>query len=160
MDVLGGVGLAITAAVRGALPGGLFTSNCVNVLFMRKLLVITILIGSLAGCSMREEMRRIEVAKQAGQAREASRSTNLTGEQLFYRSCNTCHPSGARGMGPALDKVLEHYPEDKQLAAFLRKGNGLMPPLLAEDVNEEELQNIVAYVRTLNKSLNENEKKK
>lgn len=101
-------------------------------------------------------MKRIEAAKQAGRMREASNSTNLTGEQIFYRSCNTCHPSGKKGMGPRLDMVNEHYPEDAQLATLLRKGKGMMPPLAPEDINEEELKNIIAYVRTLSTNLKEN----
>lgn len=109
---------------------------------------------------MNEEMKRIEAAKQAGQLREASRSTNLTGEQIFYRSCNTCHPSGKKGVGPRLDKITEHYPDDKQLAALFRKGKGMMPPQPKEDINDDELKNLINYVRTLNDKLNEPADKK
>lgn len=104
---------------------------------------------------MQEEVRRIEAAKQAGQLREASRSTNLTGEQIFYRSCNTCHPSGKKGMGPRLDMIAEHFPEDKALIALLRKGKGMMPAQTKDDINDEELKNLVMYVRTLSAQLNE-----
>lgn len=119
-------------------------------------LSIFLVITATSGCSMNEEMKRIEAAKQMGEARQQSNSTNLTGEQIFYRSCNTCHPSGKKGMGPRLDQVNEHYPEDAQLAAFLRKGKGIMPPQSKDDLNEDELKNIVAYVRTLSNSLKEN----
>lgn len=109
---------------------------------------------------MSEELRRIEAAKQAGQIREASRSTNLTGEQLFYRSCNTCHPSGKKGVGPRLDKIAEHFPEDKPLASLLRQGKGRMPAQTKDDVNDEELSNLIRYVRKLSDQLNEVDTKK
>src|SRR5437868_7077529 len=52
---------------------------------------------SLVGCSMKEEIKRIEARQQAQMASDASRSANLTGEQIYIRSCNTCHPSGRKG---------------------------------------------------------------
>ncbi len=109
---------------------------------------------------MNEEVRRIEAAKQAGQMREASRSTNLTGEQIFYRSCNTCHPSGKKGMGPRLDKISDHFPDDKQLITLFRKGKGIMPPQTKQDLNDDELKNLIGYVRTLSDRLNEPTEKK
>lgn len=120
---------------------------------------ILLVICATSSCSMNEEMKRIEAAKQMGEARQQSNSTNLTGEQIFYRSCNTCHPSGKKGMGPRLDQVNEHYPEDVQLAALIRKGKGMMPPQAKDDLNEDELKNIMAYVRTLSESLKESAKK-
>jgi len=98
---------------------------------------------------MSEEMRRIEETKEAQQRREASRSTNLTGEQIFVRSCNTCHPHGKAGLGPTLEHLSDHYAEDSALKALIRKGKGTMPPQPKSVLNEEELDNLVEYLRGL-----------
>jgi mono/diheme cytochrome c family protein len=103
----------------------------------------------LFGCSMSEEMRRIEETREAQQRREASHSTNLTGEQIFMRSCNTCHPQGKAGLGPSLEHLSEHYPDDDVLKAFLRKGKGIMPGQPKTVLNDEEMDNLVDYLRRL-----------
>jgi mono/diheme cytochrome c family protein len=103
----------------------------------------------LSGCSMSEEMKRIQQTKEAQQRREASRSTNLTGEQVFIRSCNTCHPSGKAGMGPSLENLSQHYPDDVALKALIRKGKGTMPGQPEKVIDKEELDNLVDYLRTL-----------
>lgn len=98
-------------------------------------------------------MRRIEAAKQANQLQQASTSTNLTGEQIFVRSCNTCHPNGKLGMGPRLDKLAEDFPTDSALAGFIRKGKGIMPPQPKDSINDDELNNLVGYLRNLSADL-------
>jgi mono/diheme cytochrome c family protein len=98
---------------------------------------------------MSEEMKRIQQTKDAQQRRDASRSTNLTGEQVFMRSCNTCHPQGKAGLGPSLEQLAEHYPEDVALKLLIRKGKGIMPGQPASVLNGEELDNLVDYLRQL-----------
>ena len=120
------------------------------------MVVVCVSLGALlSGCSMREEMRRIEEVKKARQLAEQSRSTNLTGEQLFIRSCNTCHPSGKKGVGPRLDQMDKHFPTDVALRQFLRKGKGSMPPQPVEDVNEREMDSLIVYLRKLDAELKE-----
>jgi mono/diheme cytochrome c family protein len=122
--------------------------------FLLLLVVVLALPVLLSACSMGEEMRRIEESKQAGLLRAASRTTNLTGEQIFVRSCNTCHPGGKQGMGPRLDKMDIDFPADDKLKKFIRKGKGgIMPPQPASSVNDEELNNLVLYLRSLNAEL-------
>jgi mono/diheme cytochrome c family protein len=105
------------------------------------------------GCSMKEEIKRIEAVKQAQQANEASRSDNLTGEQVFIRSCNTCHPSGRKGFGPSLISMDDHFPTDDKLKALIRTGKGPMPGQPVETLNDRELSNLVEYLRRLNTDL-------
>ncbi|HEY9714789.1 MAG TPA: hypothetical protein V6C72_15075, partial [Chroococcales cyanobacterium] len=67
----------------------------------------------LSGCAMSEEVKRIEEQEQAQEQREIGRSTNLTGEQVFIRSCNTCHPGGKAGpMAPSLEEIDKQFPDD------------------------------------------------
>lgn len=121
-----------------------------------KVALAAMLVGVVfPGCSMKEEMRRIEEVKKARQLAEQSRSTNLTGEQLFIRSCNTCHPSGKKGVGPRLDEMDKHFPTDIALRQLLRKGKGTMPGQPVEDVNEKEMDSLIAYLRKLDAELKE-----
>ena len=65
---------------------------------------------SLSGCAMSEEIKRIDENKHSLSARAASLSTDLNGEQLYFRSCNTCHPTGRQGPeGPSLEHINEHF---------------------------------------------------
>ncbi len=98
---------------------------------------------------MSEEMRRIEAVKKAQRERDLEGSTNLTGEQIFVRSCNTCHPNGRAGLGPTLVSLPSKFPEDAALKAFIRKGKGMMPPQSADRINDVELDSLIAYLRQL-----------
>ncbi len=123
-------------------------------------LVLTFLIsGLVSACSMGEEMRRIEESKQKKALRDASLSTNLTGEQVFVRSCNTCHPGGKQGMGPSLENLAQDFPSDQALKKFIRKGKGMMPEQGPDSLNDAELDNLVSYLRVLSQDLNEKKKK-
>src|SRR4029453_549522 len=101
----------------------------------------------VAACSMSEEVKRIEAVRRAELRNEAASSTNLSGEQIFIRSCNTCHPGGSKGTGPSLDQVNEHFANDDVLKALLRKGKGAMPAQGKEALNDEEINNLVVYLR-------------
>ncbi|MCW5821157.1 MAG: c-type cytochrome [Cyanobacteria bacterium TGS_CYA1] len=106
-------------------------------------------IALLNSCAMTEEMRRIQ-AVEAEKARKAEgQSSNLSGEQIFIRTCNTCHVGGRKGMGPALTEVNEHFPTDERLKAFIRQGVGMMPPQPPEVLNDRELNSLVIYLREL-----------
>ena len=123
-------------------------------------LLVLVLLASLTSsllnaCSMGEEMRRIDESKRASQIKDASRSSNLTGDQLFARSCNTCHPGGKAGMGPRLDKLETDFPTDDVLKKFLRKGKGMMPAQTPEIMNDAELSSLVVYLRNMNTELNQ-----
>ena len=106
-------------------------------------------VSALVSCSLSEEMKRIEASKQYEEREDASRSTNLTGEQIFIRSCNSCHPGGKQGMGPSLIDMSKKYPDDDVLKAFIRKGKGIMPAQPANVINDIELTRLVAYIKAL-----------
>ncbi len=112
-------------------------------------LVAIFLISALVACSISEEMKRIEASKQYEESQEASRSTDLTGEQVFIRSCNTCHPGGRQGLGPNLLDINKKYPDDEVLKALIRKGKGIMPGQPASVINDIEMNRLIAYVRNL-----------
>lgn len=113
----------------------------------------------LQGCSMTEEMRRIEAVKRMNERAAAARSSDLTGEQIFMRSCNTCHPGGKQGMGPALNDMNEHFADDAALIAFLRKGKGTMPGQPKSTIDDQEMSGLVGYVRALSTELKDSKSK-
>jgi len=104
----------------------------------------------LAGCSISEEMRRIQNSKKAQALQDSSRSGYLTGEQIFIRSCNTCHPGGKKGFGPTLENLAQDFPDDGKLAEFIRKGKGNMPGQPKTILTDIELGNLIGYLRSLN----------
>jgi mono/diheme cytochrome c family protein len=123
--------------------------------FPRIALLTAVACLGLAACSMKEEIKRIEAVKQAREATASSRSSNLTGEQIFVRSCNTCHPSGRKGYGPSLEDMDEHFKTDADLEAFLRHGKGKMPGQPSSAINDKEMENLVEYLHRLNADLKE-----
>lgn len=118
-------------------------------LFFLALLAMFTGSSSLSGCVMSEEMKRIDQVKKAQRERAMEGSTNLTGEQIFIRSCNTCHPSAKAGMGPSLEAMNAKFPEDQALKQFIRKGKGMMPGQSVERINNDELDNLITYLRAL-----------
>jgi cytochrome c2 len=99
---------------------------------------------------MTEEIKRIDESKQAEFKRKSLMSNDLTGEQIFFRSCNTCHPGGKKNVGPSLEQMDDHFPDDAKLIAFLRKGKGIMPPQTKDVLNDNEMLSLVSYLRQLN----------
>jgi mono/diheme cytochrome c family protein len=98
---------------------------------------------------MSEEMKRIDESKLADQKRQASMSNDLNGEQIFFRTCNECHPGGKANVGPALDKLDEHFPDDSKLIAYIRKGTVVMPPVPKSVLNDTEMSSLITYLRKL-----------
>ena len=113
------------------------------------LLTLTTISATISGCVMSEEVKRIERDKAEKKRRKNAMSTNLSGKQIFVRSCNTCHPGGKEGMGPSLAQLKEHFPTDEQLKSFIRQGAGVMPPQPKEVINEVEMDNLIEYLRKL-----------
>ncbi|WP_224995830.1 cytochrome c [Cesiribacter sp. SM1] len=72
----------------------------------------------------------------------------LQGKVLYDRYCNTCHPGGSSGLGPALN--------NKPLPGFLiryqiRHGLGVMPAFSKEVIPPEDSKKIVAYMKAVRK---------
>lgn len=113
------------------------------------LVILPVLALMLSACSMTEEVKRIERLKQAEQRQAAQNSSDLTGEQIFIRSCNTCHSGSKRqSFGPPLDNINNDFPDDAALKKFIRAGKGMMPAQTPQILNDQELDNLVGYLRT------------
>lgn len=72
-------------------------------------------------------------------------SAEASGERIFMRHCNSCHVGGASALGPAIN--------DKPLPGWLiklqvRNGLGAMPSFDEEEISEQDLDDLTAYLRT------------
>ena len=68
------------------------------------------------------------------------------GRVVYMKYCEQCHPGGEAGLGPALN--------DKPLPTFLKKfqvrqGIGSMPSFPEEQISDEELDDMMAYLSAL-----------
>lgn len=71
------------------------------------------------------------------------------GRRLYFRHCDQCHPTGAAGLGPALnDKPLP----DLAVRTQIRKGVGAMPGFDEKIIDDRGVDAIVAYVERLRKT--------
>jgi mono/diheme cytochrome c family protein len=73
------------------------------------------------------------------------------GQPVFSGLCNSCHPNANAGIGPALygPQFTDRYPEDPALAAVIRQGKGGMPAFSTTQLSDQDLANLVAYLRGL-----------
>lgn len=71
------------------------------------------------------------------------------GQVLFNGHCNSCHPGGSSGLGPAINNKLL----PKFLMRFqMRHGLGVMPAFKEEALTDEEVKNIAKYLVHLRKN--------
>ncbi len=108
-----------------------------------RLLAAMVILSSLGACA---SARRSEPL--------ANSPLSLTpalarGEKVFQAHCHQCHVQGEAALGPALN--------NKPLPAFLlrtqvRHGLGAMPSFPESRISEEELDDLVAYVKALRKN--------
>lgn len=68
------------------------------------------------------------------------------GQEVFMAHCQQCHPTGAAGLGPAIN--------NKPLPGFLikfqvRHGLGAMPAFPERQIDDAELDDLVAYLKAL-----------
>ena len=69
------------------------------------------------------------------------------GQSAYVRVCSACHGTGAKGQnGPAL------VPFEKdilEVRGIVRDGRGVMPSISPDDVSDDDLTQIVAYLKNL-----------
>ncbi|MBZ0158093.1 MAG: cytochrome c [Alphaproteobacteria bacterium] len=68
------------------------------------------------------------------------------GQLVFMKYCNQCHPKGEAGLGPSLN--------NKPLPGFLmkfqvRNGLGAMPSFPPSHISDQELDDLIAYLKAL-----------
>ncbi|MDO8631214.1 MAG: cytochrome c, partial [Phycisphaerales bacterium] len=69
------------------------------------------------------------------------------GEAAFSRVCGQCHgPAGQGAVAPALVPMDRGLPE---LLDVTREGRGMMPPLSSTTISDEEIAQVVQYLKSL-----------
>jgi mono/diheme cytochrome c family protein len=73
------------------------------------------------------------------------------GQKVFLVQCNACHPGASAGIGPPIrgPQLAERYPDDGPLAVVIRQGTGTMLPTPPDRLPDQELANVIAYLRGL-----------
>ena len=73
------------------------------------------------------------------------------GKAVFATTCNSCHPNANAGIGPALygPQFAARYPDDAAVAAVIRQGKGGMPAFSSSQLSDQDLANVIAYLRGL-----------
>ena len=76
----------------------------------------------------------------------------VRGQVVYDTYCHKCHPGGEAGLAPAIN--------NKPLPGFLirfqvRNGVGLMPAFKDKVISDEELDNLLAYMKELRQAKKE-----
>lgn len=69
------------------------------------------------------------------------------GKKHFDRYCNSCHPGGEAGLGPALNN--KSIVPSFIIKFQVRNGLGKMPSFSREQIPPDELDKIVKYIKVL-----------
>jgi mono/diheme cytochrome c family protein len=68
------------------------------------------------------------------------------GERVFAHACHACHPNALAGLGPGIvDKPIPGWLVRLQV----RIGLGVMPAFSADEIDDEELDALIAYLDAL-----------
>ncbi len=79
---------------------------------------------------------------------EGNSGTELvrSGEVVFQRYCNVCHPGGGLGAGPSLILALPRL-SDGQVRDIVRHGKNRMPGFTTAELSDAELDDLIVYIR-------------
>ena len=77
-----------------------------------------------------------------------SQVNQLRGQIVYNRECHHCHQGGEGGLGPALLRLAP----GPILRTQIRLGIGTMPGFSHDEISKEELDDLIAYLRTSRKS--------
>jgi mono/diheme cytochrome c family protein len=73
------------------------------------------------------------------------------GERVWMQHCESCHPGGGTGYGPAVVRTV-HIP-DEVMRFQIRNGLGRMPAFGEDVISEPELDALIAYIDALERTL-------
>jgi mono/diheme cytochrome c family protein len=68
------------------------------------------------------------------------------GQAVFQQHCEACHPGGGAGVGPALRG---QNLSAGHISTQVRQGAGAMPAFPPERISDQQLNDLVAYVLSL-----------
>src|SRR3982751_1273704 len=78
----------------------------------------------------------------------ASSTSVQHGQIVFMANCNKCHPGGEAGLAPAIN----WNPAPAFIKKFqVRHGLGVMPSFKSSEISNDDLKDIVAYLKARKK---------
>ncbi|WMJ73088.1 cytochrome c [Cytophagaceae bacterium ABcell3] len=108
----------------------------------KKALILFTVIGLWQACAPRK-------SEPIASPLEIKSEEVLEGQKLFMHYCHKCHPHGEAGLGTAIN----NNPSPQFMKRFqVRHGLGVMPSFDTEKISREELRNISAYLRALQRN--------
>jgi len=107
------------------------------------ILVLSLLFPLLAGGAERP-IGSETAAPSGAQPGDAAR-----GQALYRSRCLGCHIAEARFATPLEAVVLMKYPDDDTLIQVIRAGRDPMPAFSEDMLDEQQLADVIAYLRTL-----------
>jgi mono/diheme cytochrome c family protein len=123
------------------------------------LLVVAVLLGVLlaGGMYAAEATSRAQVTPApvgpveaaAPVALQAGAGDATKGRAPYERACAGCHGTTGRSDTPLHGPLLRaYYPDDRVLAGVIRNGLGTMPGTPASDLSDQDVANVIAYMRS------------
>ncbi len=108
-------------------------------------------VAPLAAAAQTPNLPLVSVSPQASATGPVAGGDATAGQAVFARTCNSCHPNADAGIGPALygPQFATRYPDDAAIAAVVRQGRGGMPAFSGTQLSDEDLANVIAYLRGL-----------
>lgn len=107
--------------------------------------------GDNKGPQFTMEMLDNDAKKAAGEQIVAMDGDTTKGWELFGRACVTCHPTARKaGIGPQLVRSRAPRDIDKTMsrwAAKIRGGGSLMPFYASDILSDQEIADIIAFLR-------------
>jgi mono/diheme cytochrome c family protein len=120
----------------------------------RNYLLLGIAVLSVAGAVLAQD----PPAKTAQKKTTSSKGSATKGKEIFDEKCGICHfaDSDAKKIGPGLKglnkrgtfTVNGNKVTDDNLKTWIENGDSLMPPF-KDVLDEQQIKDVVAYVRTL-----------
>lgn len=107
---------------------------------------MAILVGVTAACGGggTSQPAATQAPAAATQAPASTTGGTPAGQAVFQQNCNSCHPGGNQGTGPAI----KGRPVDR-VKNQVRKGGDGMPAFSASQISDQELNDLAAYVASL-----------
>ncbi len=103
--------------------------------------------ATLAAFALRTPRTSRPTAASAGRSDAVGTGATRSAETTFAEVCAPCHgATGRGGLAPALVPMNRSVDE---VLAVVRQGNGLMAPISTREATDEEIRQIVGYLRAL-----------
>ena len=78
---------------------------------------------------------------------QEAKGSKSTGQAAYDRVCHICH--GPEGRGDAAPRLVPFDRSYEELLAIVRDGRGEMPPVSERRLKDEEVEQIIQYLKSL-----------